>query len=84
MFNILNMLDRPWESIDHRVADQVSSYWVGFAKTSDPNGEGRTHWPVFDATDDAIMHLGEKMGPMPTADPEKIAYWKMVLSKPSK
>ena len=29
---------------DHAVSEEVSSYWVNFAKTGDPNGGARPHW----------------------------------------
>ena len=38
-FNNLKKLDRPWTDDDRHVADRVSSYWVNFVKTGNPNGE---------------------------------------------
>lgn len=35
---------RPWEKSDYQFADQMSSYWVNFAKNGNPNGKGLLNW----------------------------------------
>lgn len=32
---------------DRAMAERMSSYWVNFARTGDPNGRGLPQWPVF-------------------------------------
>jgi para-nitrobenzyl esterase len=35
------------DAVDRRVADQMSSYWVNFARTGDPNGSGLPTWTPY-------------------------------------
>jgi para-nitrobenzyl esterase len=39
------------------MAAQASDYWVGFAKTGDPNGAGRPNWPRHDPEEDRLLHF---------------------------
>jgi carboxylesterase type B len=42
----------------------VSSYWVNFAKTGDPNGKGLAPWPQFkDRASGRAMELGDTQRP---------------------
>ena len=53
---------------DEALAAQANAYWAAFAKTGDPNGEGRPKWPAFTAAGDVVMDLavgGSKAGPDP-------------------
>ncbi|MGH6997802.1 MAG: carboxylesterase family protein, partial [Phenylobacterium sp.] len=48
----------------------TNAYWVAFAKSGDPNGQGRPHWPAYEAKGDQILDFandGAKAG----ADPWK-------------
>ena len=57
------------DAVDRRVADQMSSYWVNFAKTGDPNGPGLPAWTTYAPDGDARkMLIGAETGA--AADPD--------------
>ncbi|HUB80153.1 MAG TPA: carboxylesterase family protein [Bryobacteraceae bacterium] len=43
---------------DQVMADKVSSAWVQFAKTGNPNGAGLPEWPAYTATADRLLEWG--------------------------
>lgn len=70
-FNNLHIeKDRPWTDTDRRLAETMSSYWVNFAATGNPNGPGLPVWPSYDAeAGNRVMMLGDTVaaGPGPDA-----------------
>ena len=60
--------DRPWTDVDRKLEDEMSSYWVNFAKTGDPNGRGLPKWPAFTSGDERALRLGEKIEAIPVPD----------------
>ena len=62
VFNNLELREEwGWTDADAQLADAMSSYWVAFAKTGNPNAPGLTHWQAFDdAESGPLLHLGEK------------------------
>ena len=56
---------RPWEDTDRKLSDAMSSYWVNFATTHDPNGKGLAKWPAYDEKTDLALEFGDKIAPVP-------------------
>jgi len=51
----------PWEDTDKKLSDAITSYWVNFAATGDPNGQSLPKWPVYKATDDQALEFGDQI-----------------------
>jgi para-nitrobenzyl esterase len=57
---------------DTALADLMSSYWVNFAKTGDPNGPGLPAWPAFTGSEMKAMVFDDQPGARPLPNLEKL------------
>jgi para-nitrobenzyl esterase len=75
-FNHGNVPSEPWTDEDQRIGDVMSSYWVNFAKTGNPNGPGLPQWAAFDGKSEQVMELGDQFMAIPLGEKAKFDFWK--------
>jgi para-nitrobenzyl esterase len=64
------------------MAELISAYLVSFAKTGDPNGNGRPQWPRQDPAVDKLINFtndGVVVGPDPLK--ARLDLWRKVWSQ---
>ena len=58
VFDHLDQEPWKWTAADRKVAEEISSYWVNFARSGNPNGP-LTPWPAFTNRDSKVLYLGD-------------------------
>ncbi len=59
VFDHLDQSPWNWTAGDRKLAGEMSSYWVNFAKSGDPNGPGLPPWPAFINTESKVQYLAD-------------------------
>ncbi len=57
---------------DMKLSEVISSYWVNFAKTGDPNGPGLPKWPAFAESNQQAMVFDATSGARPVPNLDKL------------
>jgi para-nitrobenzyl esterase len=68
VFQTLKQSPWPTDARDEALAKTISAYWVAFAKTGDPNGEGRPRWPAYNSKDMLLNFTND--GPVAEVTPD--------------
>ena len=59
VFDHLNQSPWNWTATDRMLAEEMSSYWVNFAKSGNPNGPGLPSWPAFTNAESKVEYLAD-------------------------
>jgi para-nitrobenzyl esterase len=59
VFDHLDQSPWNWTAADRKLAEEMSSYWVNFARSGDPNGPGLPPWPAFTNADNKVLYLAD-------------------------
>jgi para-nitrobenzyl esterase len=59
VFDHLDQSPWNWTAADRKLAEEMSSYWVNFARSGDPNGLGLPPWPAFTNAESKVQYLGD-------------------------
>jgi para-nitrobenzyl esterase len=54
-YDNLQFVNRPFSNVDHSLAKLMSSYWVNFAATGNPNGKNLPEWPRYNKNEKTVM-----------------------------
>ena len=53
----LRLWNRPWKQADYDVQQLMSTYWLQFIKTGNPNGDGLPKWNAYDKAMGTILEI---------------------------
>jgi para-nitrobenzyl esterase len=59
-YSNLKFVKRPWENADRELEKVMSTFFINFIKSGDPNGPGLPEWPAYTYTKKEVMILGDK------------------------
>jgi para-nitrobenzyl esterase len=59
VFDHLDQAPWNWTAADRKLAEEMSSYWINFARSGDPNSRGLPPWPAFANAESKVQYLGD-------------------------
>jgi para-nitrobenzyl esterase len=59
VFSNLSPDNKAFQDVDFKLAEMMTSYWVNFATTGDPNGKGLPRWTPYDHDAEPYLDFGD-------------------------
>jgi para-nitrobenzyl esterase len=75
IFRTFSARNWPWSEADAALADTISSYWLNFARTGNPNAAGLPRWPAYDLSAQMTMELGDTVKPTTIRNLARLEFW---------
>ena len=72
-----------WTEWDHELAHAMTDYWVNFARTGDPNGDGLATWPRYEAETDEWLEFGSDIKATREMRKEKLDLFDRINAPPA-
>jgi para-nitrobenzyl esterase len=66
---------RAWTDEDRRYSDAMMAYWINFARSGDPNGEGLAAWPAYKPAAEQVMLFGKTIAPGPLPNKPQLDFF---------
>jgi para-nitrobenzyl esterase len=57
----LHTWKRDWKEADKQLESTMSSYWLNFIRTGDPNAKGLVHWARYDQEQSPVLELNSSI-----------------------
>jgi para-nitrobenzyl esterase len=70
-----------WTEVDKKLADTMSSYWVNFAASGNPNGKDLPEWPAYSEKKPKNIVLGDTVMVGPAIEPAMLAFYDSFYTK---
>jgi para-nitrobenzyl esterase len=82
VFRNLAIFDRPFQPLDHRISEVISTYWKVFAETGNPTVQDLPRWSPASLKNATTMEIGDHIGEIPVAAEEKLRFWQRYFESP--
>jgi para-nitrobenzyl esterase len=67
--------------VDQQIADLMSSYWVNFARSGDPNGPGQPRWEAYGPEQEQAMILDTLSTLQILPDLDQLKFWERYYTR---